>query len=304
MRLVAKVSDQWVEIGPKITKAAQSDLYDWDVDLCKAGAFNGPLEVALRVWDHEGNVASALTPRTIQVDHACPPPTSQLNPAETFDSTAVHLSWQATNTGAGIDSFELQWRTEPGSWDTANIRILPGSWRSAWFAGQPGGSYAFRLRALDPNNQLEDWPADDAPETSATLPSTCEQDDFEPDDVITQTHSLPLDTWEQGNLCGAGNPDWFQFEIEQMDDYYVTARSQSGGAAVAISVYADDGETILASGQAEGLGQGTIVHLPAAAAGSYYLKVEPLTADLMGTEAVYAVTLSEAKKIFLALVMR
>jgi hypothetical protein len=304
VRLVAKVADQWVEIGPKITKAAQSDLYDWDVDLCSAGAFNGPLELALRVWDHEGNVAAALDPRTIQVEHACPPPTSQLNPAETFDSTAVHLTWQVTNTDAGIGSFELQWRTEPGTWNEANILKLPGSSRSAWFAGQAGGSYAFRLRALDLNGQTEAWPAGDAPETSATLPSSCEPDDFEPDDVITQTHTLPLDTWQQGNLCGAGDTDWFQFEIEEVDNYFVSAHSQSGGAAVSISVYADDGETILANGQADGLGQGTIVHLPAAVAGSYYIKVEPLAADLMGTEAVYAVTVSEAKEVFLALVMR
>ena len=304
VRLVAKVAGQWVEIGPKITKPSQPDLYDWDVDLCSAGAFNGPLEVALRVWDHEGNVAAALTPRLIQVEHACPPPISQLNPAETFDSTAVQLSWQATNTGAGIDSFELQWRNDPGSWDAVNTLKLPGSSRSTWFAGQTGGSYAFRLRVLDLNGQTETWPAGDAPETSATLPADCQQDNFEPDDVITQTHTLPIDTWQQGNLCGAGNPDWFQVEVEQAGDYYVTARSQSGGAAVEITVYADDGETILASGQANGLGQRTIVRLPAAVAGSYYIKVEPLTADLMGTEAVYGVKVSEAKKIFLVLVVR
>ena len=303
VRLVAKLAGQWVEIGPKITKAAQPGLYDWDVDLCSAGAFNGPLEVALRVWDHEGNVASALAPRTIQVDHACPPPTSQLNPAETFDSTAIHLSWQAASAGAGISSFELQWRDDPGSWDDAKLLTLPGSSRSAWFAGQAGGSYAFRLRALDLNDQPEDWPADDAPETSATLPSNCEPDELEPDDVITQTHTLPLGTWTQGNLCGTGNPDWFQFEIEAVDEYYVTALSQSGGAAVGITVYADDGETILASGQADGLGQGTVVRLPAADAGIYFIKIEPLTADLMGTDAVYAVTVSEAKEVFLALVM-
>ena len=60
VRLVAKLADQWVEIGPKITQPSQLGVYDWDVDLCSAGAFNGPLEVALRIWDHEGNVAAAL----------------------------------------------------------------------------------------------------------------------------------------------------------------------------------------------------------------------------------------------------
>ena len=190
------------------------------------------------------------------------PPASSIQPRPS-NSTAVHLSWEAASAGAGIGSFELQWRTEPGSWDAANILTVPGDSRSTWFAGQAGGSYAFRLRALDANSQPEPWPADDAFETSATLPATCTPDSFEPDDVITQTRTLPLDVWAQGNLCGTGNPDWFQVEIEDAGDYFVTAPSQYGGAAVSITVYPEDGETILASGQAAGVGQGAIVRFQA-----------------------------------------
>jgi hypothetical protein len=304
VQLVAKVADQWVEIGPKVTKPAQPGLYDWDVDLCSAGAFNGPLEVALRIWDHEGNVASALTPRTIQVEHACPPPSSRLNPAEVFDSTAVHLGWDAIQTGAGIDSFELQWRPEPGIWQAANILSLPGDLHSTWFAGSPGGVYAFRLRALDLNSQAELWPEEDAFEALVTLPIDCQPDEFEPDDVITQTRMLRLDGWEQGNLCGAGDPDWYQVVISDTLDYYVSAPSISGGAAVSLTVYANDGETILASGQAHGLGQSAIVQFPATAVGSYYIKAEPLTPNLIGTEAVYAIQVSEVKQTYLPMVTR
>ncbi len=200
VRLVAKLNDQWVEIGSKVTQPAQPGVYDWDVDLCSAAPVNGPLDVALRIWDYEGNVAAVLDPRTIQVEHACPPPTSQLKPAETFDSTAVHLSWDAASAGAGIGLFDLQWRTESGLWDAGNIIAVPGDTRSTWFDGQAGSSYAFRLRALDANSQTEPWPAGDAFETSATLPATCIPDSFEPDDVITQTRTLPL------RFKGSGQP--------------------------------------------------------------------------------------------------
>ena len=115
VRLVAKINNQWVEIGPLVTQPSQSNQYDWDVNLCAVGPLNGPLEVALRVWDHEGNVAAALGPRTIQVDHACPPPTSQLYPAEGFNSTAMRLSWDAVGAEGGLGSFELQWRYRAGS---------------------------------------------------------------------------------------------------------------------------------------------------------------------------------------------
>jgi hypothetical protein len=73
-QLLAKVNGAWVEIGPRQSAATANGELNWDVNLCEAGGFNGALEVSLRVWDHEGNVASGLSARTIQVDHACPPP--------------------------------------------------------------------------------------------------------------------------------------------------------------------------------------------------------------------------------------
>jgi hypothetical protein len=249
-------------------------------------------------------VAAALDPRTIQVDHACPPPTSQLKPAETFDSTAVRLSWDATSAGVDIGSFDLQWRSEPGSWDAANTLTIPGDMRSTWFVGQAGGSYAFRLRALDANSQPEPWPAGDAFETSATLPTTCIPDDFEPDDDLTQARTLPLGIWAQGNLCDADDPDWFRVKIVKASDYSVIAPSIYGGAAVRITVYVEDGETVLANGQAAGVGQVAIVRFQTAVAGSFYIKIEPLTTYLLGTDAVYGVSVVEAQEVFLPLVAR
>ena len=174
---------------------------------------------------------------------------------------------------------------------------------STWFVGQPGSTYAFRLRALDANSQPEPWPAGEAFETSATLPATCLPDGFEPDDDPTQAKTLPLGSSAQGNLCEAGNSDWFRVEIENESSYFVIASSQQGGAAVSLTVYTDDGVTILTSGQAPGVGQGTAVRFQAAA-GSYYIKVEPLTPNLMGTDAVYSIKVSEAKEIFLPLLVR
>jgi hypothetical protein len=304
VRLVAKLGGQWVEIGPKVTQPALPGQYDWDVDLCAVGPLNGPLEVALRAWDHEGNVAAVLDPRTIQVDHACPPPASQLKPAERFESTATRLSWDVVNAGIGLGSFELQWRSEPGTWNAANTLTFPASQLSAWFAGQPGESYAFRLRALDTNHQPEPWPAGDAAETSVTLPGACVPDSFEADNDPTQARALVLGEWAQRNLCGPGNPDWFKVVIGSTSGYYVSALSQSGGAAVSITVYAGDGTTVLANAEAAGLGQGTGVRFRSAAPGIYYIKIEPLVANLMGTDAVYQVWAAEEKDAFLPLLAR
>jgi len=91
--------------------------------------------------------------------------------------------------------------------------------------------------------------------------------------------------------------------IENESDYRVIAASLNGGAAVKITVYLQDETTVLASGEAAGVGKDAIV-LFKAAAGSYFIKVEPLQTNLVGTGAVYAVTASEVELSFLPLVAR
>lgn len=71
-----------------------------------------------------------------------------------------------------------------------------------------------------------------------------------------------------------------------------------------ITVYAEDGQTIVANGQAAGVGEGVKIRFEAAVAGSYYIKIEPLTAYLMGTDAVYDVSVMEVQEVFLPLVGR
>lgn len=302
--LVAKINSQWVEIGPRVTQPAGPNLYDWDVDLCSVGPLNGPLEVALRVWDHEGNVSPALNPRTIQVDYACPPPASAMSPAETFDSTALRLNWDGSTSprGFNIASFELQWRTEPGAWEAGNILAFPANVKSTWFAGEPGSTYGFRLRARDIYGQPEPWPAGDAAEISISLPNSCIADAYEPDDGVVQSNPVDLGEWTNHNLCGPGNPDWFQFNLVNEGAVFVNAASLNGGSAVRITVYAGDGATVLASGESAGLGQSAGVRLPSLTPGKYYVKVESFLANLSGTDAEYGFAVYDVEEIFLPLI--
>ena len=151
VRLVAKLSGGWVEIGPKVTQPTQPGVYDWDVDLCAAAPLNGPLEVALRLWDHEGNISPALAPRTIQVEHACPPPTSQLKPAESFDSTAVRLSWDADQRGSRLG--RLRPAVAPGARDLAGSEHHLRSRRGALALVRGGGREFIRLPPARPGHE-------------------------------------------------------------------------------------------------------------------------------------------------------
>jgi hypothetical protein len=304
VQMVVKLNGQWVEVGEKITNTVSPGTYDWDVNLCEAAPVNGPLEVALRVWDYESNVASAINSRTIQVDHACPPPSSQLNPAISYDSTATKLSWSATNAGAGLGTFELQWMTVPGTWDAANTIRMPGNLRSTWFAGQPGGNYVFRLRALDVNGQPESWPIDNAFETSVIFPFVCVPDPFEEDDNFNEVKSIIPGVAELRNLCAVGDPDWFDVQIAEAGDYMIQASSINGGAAVKIMLYGEDGVTLISNAEAPGIGQHASIILHIDNPGSYKIKIEPLVENLIGTDAVYQILVDDVTLTYLPLVER
>ncbi len=70
--LIANIYGSWREVGPRVTNPTPAGVFDWDVNICKAGDLNGSVEVALKIWDHEGNITSMLSPRYIWVDDACP----------------------------------------------------------------------------------------------------------------------------------------------------------------------------------------------------------------------------------------
>lgn len=304
VRLVAKINGNWVEIGPKVTSPVEPGKYDWDVDLCAVGALNGPLEIALRVWDYEGNVASALSARTITVEHACPFPASALNPPQTFDSTAAKLSWSVSGPSIPISSFDLQCRLDPGTWSTTNMISYPGSQRSAWFVGNPGTAYAFRMRLWDTTGLSEYWPLNDAAEISVTYPASCTPDSAEPDDSAAEAKTLQVGVLTPRNLCASADPDWFKLVVTQPGTYLLQANSVSGGAAVKIKVYDQSLGTILAQTSASWIGGNAVLAFRALNAGVVYIRMDPLLSNLMGTDAVYRVLLQEATDTFLPIISK
>ena len=304
VRLVAKLSGNWVEVGPKVTSPVAPGKYDWDVDLCAVGALNGPLEVALRVWDYEGNVASALSARTITVEHACPFPASALNPPQTFNSTAAVLSWDVSGPSIPIGSFDLQWRLGPGTWSTSNMVSYPGSQRSAWFVGNAGTTFAFRMRLWDTTGLFEYWPLNDAAEITATFPASCTPDSAEPDDSAAEAKTLQVGVLTPRNLCASADPDWFKFEVTDPGTYLLQANSVSGGAAVKIKVYDQSLATILAQTSAPGVGEDAALAFRVPNAGIVYIRVDPLLGNLMGTDAMYRVLLLAARDTFLPLIQK
>jgi hypothetical protein len=202
-----------------------------------------------------------------------------------------------------LGSFEIQWRTDPGAWQSVNSMIVSGFQRSAWFSGQPGTAYAFRVRALDQNGQAEAWPAGDASEGSASLPAACVADSAEPDDSAAQAQTLQIGVTRQANFCPSANADWYTFQITEADQYLLKAQSVDGGAAARIKLYAADGVTLLKQSAAPAIGQNAYL-LYSLPAGTYLFQIEPLTATLQGTQAIYGLHLAPGRLMYLPVIAR
>ncbi|MEL7644879.1 MAG: M23 family metallopeptidase [Anaerolineaceae bacterium] len=294
----------WSNLGSKVTQPLSPGVFDWDVNLCQAGGLNGPLQIGLAVWDHEGNYRAPLAVRTINVDHACPPPASQLESAQTSDSTAARLSWTAQTNGVPLGQFELQWRESLQPWSPGQSFTYPPEKRQAWFLGEFGKVYDFRLRALDSNGQPEAWPAGELPEKSVSMPASCSQDIQEPDDNPGQANLLVSGGSLTANLCPTANQDWFELPLLAGVPYLVDAQALGGGAAARLSLYAPDGNTLLLVTESPGFGEAAMFHFSAPASGVYFLKLEPLADALAGNAAQYQLSLNNAALTHLPLLFR
>ena len=281
------IGGSWQEIGPRVSNPSAAGVFDWDVNLCQVGPLDGPLEIALKIWDHEGNEVSLLSRRTIQVDHACPPPVSQMTTPTTYNGTAFKLNWTATNSGAGISSFQVQWRPGTEAWSTTRQMTYPAAARTAWFVGTPGGTYGFRMRAIDNNEQAEAWPLNGAAEVTVSPPATCVEDGAEQDDSAATAVFISLGVEHQRNICGLGDADWFKLWTGDHNYIWIFARSIGAGAAVRVSVYAADGTTLLGTATASAMNTSTSLGLMVPTNQKVYIKATPAVTNLTGTAVLY-----------------
>ena len=89
---------------------------------------------------------------------------------EVVDASAIQVSWKAIDYASGLDTYDVQ-RRRVGS--TAWTTSLSGTAAtSAWFVGQAGASYEFRVSAVDMKGNRQPWvnvPAQPAALSAATF---------------------------------------------------------------------------------------------------------------------------------------
>ena len=223
------------------------------------------------------------------------PPTAVLQTlASPNPGSAVLLKWSASDSGLGLDHFDLQYRAGAGEWQTLGA-AWPAAARQAWFLGDFGQAYSFRLRAFDQGGL-----ASAATSAATVIESACTPDAFEDADDLP-AGARPLDA--QGltaNLCGAGDADTYQVSGTPGQTLLALAQSVSGGAAVNLELWQND--TLLAASSSSGPGAAAFIRWQVHNAEPYLLRVTPL-AGVAGSQAVYRVMAFVPRNVYLPILV-
>lgn len=303
--LLAFLDGTWKELSPRVNNPTAAGVFDWDVNLCEQGVTNGALQLRLKIWDHEGNVVEMPDIRTVNVDHACPPPISEMTASTVYDGNVAELHWVVTPSASGISKFELQWREAGTPWSDSQLIELPSSSRSTRFVGSLGTTYEFRLRALDVNHQTESWPVGDVAEQTVTFPVSCIPDDGEEDDNYLSSELIPLGHLIIRNVCPRGDVDWFRLDTTAGQHYAVSTFPLGGaGASMNLSVFAADGITLVGESLINGWGTSNQLLFYAGEQPFVFLRAESAMSDIEGNAMQYSIQTSHRQVVFLPLVHR
>jgi hypothetical protein len=104
----------------------------------------------VKAIDEAGNVGAWSLIYTFTIDTTAPNAT--MNALPTYSAKTFALTWTGTDTGVGIDYYEVQYRKDGGAW-TQIVR----TWNETYapFVGDDGSTYEFEVRAVDKAGNVE-----------------------------------------------------------------------------------------------------------------------------------------------------
>lgn len=261
-----------------------------------------------RAYDWAGNW-SAAGAWSLGVDRT--PPISSLQPmAGSAHSTAFQVRWTGSDNLSGVARYDLQVQAGGGSW-SAHSPAPDGQTTGAWFVGEAGKSYGFRLRAVDRAGNAEGYPT--SAETSLSLPSAASlcaaPDQWEaggsdnaPSGAVLMAVNAPPTLH---NFCNpleasrANDQDWARFSAVQGRLYRALAIPLVESAAVTLELYASDGTTLLAQAAADDFGEAAALEWRADRSEVVYLRARHTDGRVAGDGVTYLLGLKDTFAFFL-----
>lgn len=265
----------------------------WEIGRLKVGDYTWT------VWARNP-VGQNQTTLTFSVYPVLKPFSSRLEPLESSQqSTAVLLKWRVDEGADRIAGFELQYQDNGSDWQKWDVS-LTGGMRQAWFLGELGHAYAFRIRSVNMDGSVEPYPEE--AETAVQIFEDCSGDEYEgeggADNTWEGATAIEINQSQAHNLCGLGDEDWVFFPAKAGQSYRINTLPQKGGASVAIQLFDVDHETLLGEKWPDGFQAAAQLDWIVPQDGLYYVRLLPVDNRLAGSDVIYLARVDQISQVF------
>lgn len=266
----------------------------------------------IKAFDLAGNFSS-VGAWDLGIDKTAP--VTEMKPLSgTQLSNAFLLEWTAIDNLSGLDFVEIQEKMNNGSWLT--LPTIDEIYEDYWIIGIPGNTYSYRMHGVDHSGNSETYPS--AAETSTTIPnpnvicSALDSYDSSGNDNSPENASeIFTDGANQDhNYCNPlstdykNDEDWAKLNVFQGQHYLIHSIVKSSPTATAISLFAQDGTTILAESVPRAFGDNTYLIWTPAQDGLIYLRFRHIDGRVIGTNVGSTISVKTVTLTFLPILNR
>jgi hypothetical protein len=268
--------------------------------------------VFIHVYDKAGNWTGAAA-WGIGIDKT--PPVTALEPiGATQPSNAFLLEWIASDNLSGVDYVEVQEKMPEQNWIT--LPPINGSTRKYWIIGDPGNTYSYRMHGVDVSGNSENYPSyaevNTAVPDADTLCSAPDNFEASGNDNTPAGASMMVvnSTGQVHNFCNPLAPgyqndeDWLEFDAASQEHYLIQTAATSQPSATIISLFAEDGQTLLAQATPSSFGSDTILIWTSDRDGPVYIRLSHVDGRVIGNEVGSTVYLKTGTWTYLPLLRR
>jgi hypothetical protein len=229
-------------------------------------------------------------------------------------SNAFLLEWTSTDNLSGLDYVEIQEKINNGSWLT--LPPIDELFEDYWIIGIPGNSYSYRMHGIDHSGNSENYPI--AAETSTSIPfanvicSALDSFDTSGNDNSKVNASTIFTNGPNQihNHCNPLSPDyqndqdWTWLDVDPGEHYLIVGMANSLPTATKISLFAQDGTTLITEALPLKYGDNTILVWTSDRDDSVYIRLSHVDSRVIGNEVATTVSVRSGDWIFLPIIHR
>lgn len=285
----------------------------WSMTFIPAGLPEGNEgAIYIYTYDMAGNWTGAAA-WNLGIDKS-PPVTSMKPLAVTQPSNAFRLEWTAADNLSGIDYLEIQERVNGGNWTM--LPSVDGSATGHWIIGTPGSAYAYRMRGVDHSGNSETYPSSAEATTSVPVAGVLcfaldNYDTGGDDNSAAKSSMIYLDGASQvHNYCNPlaadyqNDEDWVRLDVVSSENYLIEGLANSPQSASMISLFAEDGTTLLDEAIPLYFGSSTYLLWTSDRTGPVYIRLRHVDGRVIGNDVGVTLTVRSGILTFLPVIDR